>query len=136
MIISGKFDLCGQRLPDADLLLLMPGDDLPSAVLVVRHRPRHLQEFFLSPMQCPRNFYVMSMTLCTVPCQKMSKNFFSLMSCSKSFKILRLRFHVLKEHSNTEHFATQHPNTANFQTQLFTLQTQLFLEFSVQKWHF
>ena len=40
--ISGESGLCGQRLPDVDLLLPVPGDDLPRAVLVVRHRARHL----------------------------------------------------------------------------------------------
>lgn len=42
LIISGESGLCGQWPPDADLLLLVPGDDLPRAVLVVRLRAGHL----------------------------------------------------------------------------------------------
>ena len=42
MTFSGKSGLCSQWLPHVDLLLLVPGDDLPRAVLVVRHCLRHL----------------------------------------------------------------------------------------------
>ena len=40
--ISGKFCLCGERVPDVGLILHVPGDDIPRAVLVVCQRPQSL----------------------------------------------------------------------------------------------